>query len=101
MLQPSNPFIKSSLAPAQISSHPHINLSPNSDQIRPTSLQLRIIEYANMMCHDSPAPHSYHPTMGRRQRRQPIIIITIIIIIIIIIIITIVIIIIIVVSASV
>ena len=39
----------------------------------PTSCQLRVVQYARTISHDSPAPHSYHPTMGRRQRRQPII----------------------------
>ena len=38
----------------------------------PTSCQLRVVQYARTISHDSPAPHSYHPTMGRRQRRQPI-----------------------------
>ena len=38
----------------------------------PTSCQRRVGQYARTISHDSPAPHSYDPTMGRRQRRQPI-----------------------------
>ena len=38
----------------------------------PTSYHIRIVQYAGTMSHDSPAPHSYYPTMGRRQRRQPV-----------------------------
>ena len=67
-----DPCLKSSPAPAQSSSHPRINLSPNSDPLRPTSVQFSIIKYVYIISHDSSAPHSYHPTMGRRQRRQPI-----------------------------
>ena len=47
-----------------------MNLSPNSDQLRPTSVQLKIIQYANIISNDSPANHSYQSMRGRRQRRQ-------------------------------
>ena len=45
---------------------------PSSNQCVPNSCQLRVGQYARTISHDSPAPHSYYPTMGRRQRRQPI-----------------------------
>ena len=45
---------------------------PSSNQFMPTSCQLRVGQYARTISNDSPAPHSYDPTMGRRQRRQPI-----------------------------
>ena len=51
-------FITCSSAPANISSHPRINLSPNSDQLRTTLVHPRIIQYVNIMYHDSPDPHS-------------------------------------------
>ena len=44
----------------------------SSNQFVPTSCQLKVGQYARTISHDSPAPHSYDPTMGRRQRRQPI-----------------------------
>ena len=49
-----------------------MNFRPRSNQFMPTSCQLRVVQYARTISHDSPAPHSYHPAMGRRQRRQPI-----------------------------
>ena len=49
-----------------------MNFKRNSNQFMPTSCQLRVGQYARTFSHDSPAPHSYYPTMGRRQRRQPI-----------------------------
>ena len=51
---------------------PHMKFRPSSNQLVPTSCQLRVVQYARTISHDSPAPHSYHPTMGRRQRRQAI-----------------------------
>ena len=61
-------FIKSS----SDQSDPHMKFKPSSNQFMPTSCQLRVGQYARTISHDSPAPHSYDPTMGRRQRRQPI-----------------------------
>ena len=61
--------------PAQIqlrSTDPHMKFRPSSKQFMPTSCQLRVGQYARTISNDSPAPHSYDPTMGRRQRRQPI-----------------------------
>ena len=49
-----------------------VEQEPSSNQFMPTSWQLRVIQYARTISHDSPAPQSYHPAMGRRQRRQPI-----------------------------
>ena len=51
---------------------PRTKFEPSSNQFLPTSCQLRIGQYARTISHDSPAPHSYYPTMGRRQRRQPV-----------------------------
>ena len=51
---------------------PHMKFKPSSSQFMPTSCQLKVGQYARTIFHDSPAPHSYDPTMGRRQRRQPI-----------------------------
>ena len=49
-----------------------MNFKPSSNQFMPSSCQLRVGQYARTISNDSPAPHSYYPTMGRRQRRQPI-----------------------------
>ena len=49
-----------------------MKFKPSSNQFVPTSCQLKVGQYARTISHDSPAPHSYDPTMGRRQRRQPI-----------------------------
>ena len=49
-----------------------MKFKPSSNQFMPTSCQLRVGQYARTISHDSHAPHSYDPTMGRRQRRQPI-----------------------------
>ena len=51
---------------------PHVRFRPNSSRLRGTSVQPRVIPYANTISHDSPAHHSYHPTRARRHRRQPV-----------------------------